>query len=290
MRKLLYFIIEAFRGLYQAKLMTFVSIMTITATLLLICGVFIGLMNIDGVLSGTGEQADIVVYLRESAAFDASLQRSLADTISKMPGIRDIGFVSKDSARVRSEAMYGKEVFEMIDENPLPASFDIVLYESSQTADAAGELKEKISSLAGVESVVYSSDWLDSIKRLRDLFYAVSLAAVLVILFALHAIVSNTIKLTIYARRDLVRNMHYVGATDLFIRMPFLLEGMLQGFIGGLLCVCLMLVARFVLSNIVLPDITAEINWYFSYLPFIVVIGVFFGWLGSRLAVRKFLV
>jgi cell division transport system permease protein len=290
MRKILYFIIEAFRGFYQAKLMTFVSIMTITATLLLICGVFIGLMNIDEVLSRTGEQADIVAYLAESAAADKSLQAALADTIKKIPGIREVGIVTKDSARVRFEMMYGTEMFDAVDENPLPASLEIFLHEGSQSAEAAAELQEKISSLSGIESINYSSDWLDRIKRLRDLFYVVSIAAGLVILLALHAIISNTIKLTIYARRDLVRNMHYVGATDLFIKMPFLLEGMLQGFIGGLLCVCVMAASRFFLSNFILSNISIDFNWYFSYLPFIVVIGVLFGWLGSRLAVRKFLV
>jgi cell division transport system permease protein len=290
MRKILYFIVEAFRGFFQAKLMTFVSIMTITATLLLICGVFISLMNIDDVLSRTGEQADIVAYLAESAAADNLLQSALVDTIKTMPGIREVGIVTKDSARARFEAMYGTEMFDAVDENPLPASLEIFLFEGSQTSAAAAGLQEKISSLSGIESINYSSDWLDRIKRLRDLFYVVSIAAGLVILLALHAIISNTIKLTIYARRDLVRNMHYVGATDLFIKMPFLLEGMLQGLIGGLLCVCVMIAARFFLSNFILSNISIDFNWYFSYLPFIVVIGVLFGWLGSRLAVRKFLV
>jgi len=283
MRKILYFIVEAFRGFYQAKLMTFVSIMTIAVTLFLICCVFIGLMNIDDVLSRTSEEADVVAYLSDGASADPTAQSRLIDTIRGMPEVREVVFLSKDSAWGRFEAMYGREMLEAVDENPFAASLDIMLYESSRSADAVAGLQERLSSLDGVETIRYSREWLDYIKRLRDRFYIVSVAAGLVILFALHSIISNTIKLTIYARKDLVRNMHYVGATDFFIRMPFLLEGMLQGFIGGLLCVCVMLAARVMLSNI-------SINWYFSYLPFIVVIGVFFGWLGSRLAVSKFLV
>jgi cell division transport system permease protein len=257
--------------------------MTITATLFLICGVFIALMNIDDVLRKTGEQADVVVYLTESASTDEALQATLLDTIKKMPEIREVAFLSKDSAWNRFEALYGGEMLEAVDENPFTASFDITLYESSRSAEAVVELQDRLSALAGVDVIRYSKEWLDYIKRFRDRFYIISVAAGFVILFALHSIISNTIKLTIYARRDLVRNMHYVGATDLFIRMPFLLEGMLQGFIGGMLCVCVVVAARFLLSSI-------SINWYFSYLPFIVVIGVLFGWLGSRFAVRKFLV
>jgi cell division transport system permease protein len=269
--------------------MTFVSITTITAALLLISGVFIGLMNVDGILKRASEQAGIVAYLNEKASTDTTLQTSLLDTIMKMPGVRDVGFISKDSARGRFEEMYGREMLEAVDGNPLPASFDIFLVESGKP-DAAAELREMLAPLDGIESVDYSGDWLERLKRLRDLFYVIASVAGLVILLALHATISNTIRLTIYARRDLVRNMHYVGATDTFIRMPFLLEGMLQGFIGGLLCICMMSAARFLLSRFILPDIAVEFNWYFSYLPFTVVIGVFFGWLGSRFAVRKFLV
>jgi cell division transport system permease protein len=280
MRKIIYFIIEAFRGFYQAKLMTFVSIMTIAATLFLICGVFIALMNIDEVLNKTGEMPDAVVYLSDG---DSERWVGLIDSVRKMPGVKEVVFQSKDSAWSRFEAMYGAEMLEAVDENPFAASLDVTLYESSQTSQSAAELQDRISALNGVEAVRYSREWFDYIKAVRDRFYIVSIAAGLIILLALHAIISNTIKLTIYARRDLVRNMHYVGATDLFIKMPFLLEGMLQGFIGGVLCVGVMFASRIALSNI-------SINWYFSYLPFVVVIGVFFGWLGSRLAVSKFLV
>jgi cell division transport system permease protein len=283
LRKLIYFIIEAFRGFYQAKLMTFVSIMTVAATLFLIGGVFIALMNIDDVLAKAGELPDAVVYLSDTASGDSSRLAGIIDSVGKMPGVKGVAFQSKDSAWSRFEAMYGAEMLEAVDENPFAASLDLTLYESGRTSDAVAALQGSISALSGVEAVRYSREWLDYVRRLRDRFYIISIAAGLVILLALHAIISNTIKLTIYARRDLVRNMHYVGATDLFIKMPFLLEGMLQGLIGSLLCVGAMLAARMLLSNI-------SINWYFSYLPFIVVTGVFFGWLGSRLAVSKFLV
>ena len=283
MRKIIYFIIEAFRGFYQAKLMTFVSIMTIAATLFLICGVFIALMNIDDILNKAGDMPDAVVYLSDGVSGDLVKRGALIDSVRKMPGVKAVAFQSKDSAWVSFEATYGAEMLEAVDENPFAASLDVTLYESSQTSQAAAELQEMISALNGVEAVRYSRDWFDYIKMVRDRFYIISMAAGIIIILALHAIISNTIKLTIYARRDLVRNMHYVGATDLFIKMPFLLEGMLQGFIGGALCVAVMLAVRVTLSNI-------SINWYFSYLPFVVVIGVFFGWLGSRLAVSKFLV
>lgn len=289
MRNAFYFIAEAFRGLYHAKLMTFVSIVTITVTLLLINGVFVGLLNIDGILARASAQAGAVVYLNDNASVDSTRQAALRDSLLNMQGVRDVSFISKDSARARFELLYGKEMLEAVEENPLPASFDIFLDDDNRDVNIE-YLRENLPLLSGVESVDFSSDWIDRLRRIRDLFYVISIVAGTIILLALHATISNTIRLTIYARRDLIRNMHYVGATDNFIRTPFILEGMLQGFIGGLLCVGLMSLVRVLMSRFVMPALAVEFNWYVSYLPFIVVTGVFFGWLGSRLAVRKFLV
>ncbi|MFP4014869.1 MAG: cell division protein FtsX [Chitinispirillaceae bacterium] len=282
MGKLVYFFTEAVRGFYQAKLMTFVSILTITATLFLISGVFIGLMNINDVLKRSESQADIVVYFTEVASRDEASQKKVYQKIRKMPEIASAALVSKDSAWNRFRAQYGDEMLEAVDENPFPASVELILMEGSRSSEQVSELQRKVSSFSAVESVEYSQKWLDYIKDLRNQFYWVSAVVGLVVFLALHSIVSNTIKLTIYARRDLVRNMHYVGATDLFIKMPFLLEGMLQGLIGGVLCIVALFAAR-ILTQF-------SLNWCFSYLPFIIIIGVLFGWLGSQSAVRKFLV
>ncbi len=283
MGNILYFFSEAVRGFYQAKLMTFVSIMTIAATLFLISGVFIGLMNIDDVLNKSDEQADLAVYFTENASHDLPLQIKTLKTVRNMPQIKSALLVTKDSAWSRFERIYGKEMLESVDENPFPASVDIVLNENAQSSEAVGKLQASLSSLNGVESVQYSREWLERIEDFRKKFYLISAIVGVIVFLALHSIVSNTIKLTIYARRDLVRNMHYVGATDMFIKMPFLLEGMLQGLVGGLLCIAALLLSRFFMTQFTL-------NWYFSFMPFILIIGVFFGWLGSKSAVRKFLV
>jgi len=181
-RKIIYFIIEAFRGFYQAKLMTFVSIMTIAATLFLICGVFIALMNIDDILNKAGDMPDAVVYLSDGVSGDLVKRGALIDSVRKMPGVKAVAFQSKDSAWVSFEATYGAEMLEAVDENPFAASLDVTLYESSQTSQAAAELQEMISALNGVEAVRYSRDWFDYIKMVRDRFYIISMAAGIIII------------------------------------------------------------------------------------------------------------
>ena len=135
----------------------------------------------------------------------------------------------------------------------------------------------------GVESVRYSREWIDLVERFRWYFFMASAIIGLIMILVLHFMISNTIKLTIYARKELVQNMHMVGATELFINMPFLLEGMLQGFIGGVVCIVALFFAKVSLSHL-------SFSWGPGNLPLIILsIGVFFGWIGSITAVRKFL-
>ncbi|MDG5816037.1 permease-like cell division protein FtsX [Chitinispirillales bacterium ANBcel5] len=284
MGNLLYFIYEAIRGFYKAKLMTFVSILTISATMLLISVVTLGLINIDTLLRSSENQADIAVYLFDSYAEDSKNNQRLLDTLKAMPQVREAFFVSKQDAWQRFKSIYGDEILESLEDNPFPASIDLSLHEEYHSAESASELKNILAQFEGVETVQYSREWLDFVQNLRDHFFLISIIMGAIITLALHAMISNTIKLTIYARKELVSNMRYVGATDLFIKMPFLLEGMLQGFIGGIFSILALYVAKLSLSHL-------PIYWGLDFLPLIILFtGVFFGWLGSLSAVRKFLV
>ena len=280
MGNLFYFICEAFRGFYQAKLMTFVSILTIAATMLLISGMTLGLVNIDEFLRRSQDQADVAVYLYDNVAENVELRKLLFDSLNSMAQIKHVEFVSKDNAWERFKAIHGEEILEAVDENPFPASFDLIL-ESGADAD---ELQNALMQIDGIESMQYSREWLDFVRRLRHNFLLISGIMAVIITLALHAMISNTIKLTIYARKELVSNMRYVGATDFFIKMPFILEGMLQGLIGGLICISVLYTVKFVFSHI-------PVYWGTEFVPLLILtIGVFFGWLGSVSAVRKFLV
>ncbi|KMQ52353.1 Cell division protein FtsX [Chitinispirillum alkaliphilum] len=284
MGSLLYFVTEAVRGCYQAKLMTFVSVLTIAVSMLLISGVILGIINTDALLRRSEDQADLAVYLTVRASEDHSLQNTILEKIGSKKQVQDVILISQTDAWNRFEEMYGSEILESVDENPFPASIEITLKEGYQSSAEISEFKYAISELEGIEAVQYAREWVDFVGRMRSYFFYVSLGLSLLIMLALHAMISNTIKLTIYARKELVRNMHYVGATDFFIKAPFLLEGMLQGGIGASVSVAVIYSLKVVFPNL-------PLYWGTDFLPpLILSIGVLFGWLGSQSAVRKFLV
>ncbi|HEX3018707.1 MAG TPA: permease-like cell division protein FtsX [Chitinispirillaceae bacterium] len=289
MRLLFYFFKEAIRGFYQAKLMTVASIVSIAAALFFMSLIAFALINVEHLIGKASEQADLAVYLKDDLADDSAATAELIQQIEQMTQVQKVIAISKDTAWERFSDLYGDEILESVDDNPLPASLELYLLNQYQSAEEVSMLQQNIKSLSGIESVRYSREWIDLVQRFRFYFGLVVTAIVAIMLIVLYFLVSNTIKLTIYARNELVRNMHLVGATRLFINMPFIMEGMLQGLAGAIICVTALLLAKGSLAQ--LPVIWE--NETFSLIKIITgifSIGVFFGWFGSISAVRKFLV
>ena len=284
MRLLYYFLKEAVRGFYQAKLMTVASIVSIAASLFFTSLVVFALINVQNLINRTSELADVAAYLSDDIAGDTIALDELLEKIGQMQQVDTVIVVSKDTAWERFAALYGNEILESVDDNPLPASLEIY-----QSAEGANLLQQNIKSLPGIESVRYSREWIDLVEKFRWYFGLVTLAFLTIMFVVLYFLVSNSIKLTIYARNELVRNMHLVGATRLFINMPFILEGMLQGLAGATICVIMLLITKGSLAHMPIIWETESFS-LIKIITGIFSIGVFFGWFGSISAVRKFLV
>lgn len=284
MGTLIYFIKEAVRGLIEAKLMTFVSILSIAMTLTFACVIVLIVTNVGAFINKLGDQADMAVYLKDSVVGHENELDELIATVKKLPQVAHIKYISKDSAAQRFSSIYGKEMLESVDQNPLPASLDIFIKSESQTSEAVKGLEKEITRLEGVESAQTAWEGISTIENFQWTFLMGAFVVFAVMILLLHSMIANTIKLTIYARKELVRNMRLVGATNFFISMPFILEGMLQGLTGGLVGVLLLTFVKIIFARF--------INAYdFDFLPLITIAaGVIFGWIGSMSAVRKFLV
>jgi cell division transport system permease protein len=284
MGTLIYFIKEAVRGLIEAKLMTFVSILSIAMTLTFACVIVLIVTNVGAFINKLGDQADMAVYLKDALVGNEDELDVLIGTVKKFPQISRVKYISKDSAAQRFSSIYGKEMLESVDQNPLPASLDIFIKSESQTSESVKGLEKEITRLDGVESAQTAWEGISTLEKYQWGFIFGSFVVFTVMILLLHSMIANTIKLTIYARKELVRNMRLVGATNFFISMPFILEGMLQGFTGGLFSVLLLTLVKITFSQFV-------IAWSFDFLPLITIAaGVIFGWIGSMSAVRKFLV
>lgn len=282
MSQLIYFIKEAIRGFVEAKLMTFVSVLTIAISLFFLGCIIEGYAAVRHSLQRLADQVDVVAFVVDSAGTSVDMEE-LVGQVRGVAGVRSVSIVSKDDAWHRFERDYGPKMLTAVDENPFPSSLEITLKEQFQTVAGSERIKNEISFFPGIEECVSSRQWLSVVERFRRFFMIGSTALILAIALALHYMISNTIKLTIYARRELVRNMRFVGATDFYIAMPFILEGMLQGVVGA----CLAIVG---LVCIKIPFVKVPVIWHSAQIfPVIVLVGVAFGWWGSARAVRKFL-
>lgn len=283
MGTLLFFFKEAVRGFYQAKLMTFVSIVSIAVALCIVNLIVIAFLNVETLLRNGTDQADIAAYISETASGDNETFAALRERLDALQGVRSVILVDKDSAWKRFSALYGNEMLNAVDDNPLPASFEIRLDDASRSPEEAQRVADAIGACPEIESVRYSREWIRLVERFRFTFWVVVVVVGAVLNFILYFMIANTIKLTIYARKDLIAHMQVVGATSLFIKMPFLLEGILQGVIGGLLCMA-------AIAALQIPLHQVPLYWGPSSLPSIIIlVGVAYGWLGSAGAVRKFL-
>ncbi|MBN1578588.1 MAG: ABC transporter permease [Chitinispirillaceae bacterium] len=289
MGTILFFFKEAVWGFYQAKLMTFVSIISIAASLFLMSIIAVALLNVDSILRKGIDQADMAAYIKDETAGNDSVTADLLKRVRGQPSVRRAVLVDKDSAWKRFSSLYGTSMLEAVDDNPLPASLEIYLADDARSQETAGKLTDIIGHYPEIESVRYSREWIDLVERFRVGFGIIVIIVAVIMNFILYFMISNTIRLTIYARKELIAHMQVVGATALFIKMPFLLEGILQGIIGGLLCVAATGILRLSLAHF-------PIAWGPHSLPswslpiFIVLVGVVYGWMGSAGAVRKFLV
>lgn len=284
-KNFVYFIKEALRGFYQAKMMTFVSVMTIGFALFFM-GVFaVAYLNIRSWFSTTSNRVEVVAFIKDSALSDSVGVREILSRIRACSQVANATYVDKKTAWERFKGAYGTAMLSAVDDNPFPASVEISLTPSAQSTAATEELQNQIQEIPGIEDIQVSRQWVKLLQRFKTYFFIATFAIGLVLIFALHFMIANTIKLTIYARRELVHNMHFVGATDFYIKMPFILEGLVQGVIGA----CIAVAALYSVKLFFMPHVHVYWGgWYLFLLLFPV--GALFGCIGSISAVRKFLV
>ena len=227
-----YFIQEVFRSLRRNRWMAFASIGTVAVSLFVL-GVFLTLvMNMNRLASSLESQVQISVYLKDN--IKKADRADIEDDIRRMQGIATVEYVSRDEAKERLSERLGDQKYlldALGDKNPLPEAFEVTVTEPELVETAA----KSIEKMKGVEAAKYGQDVVQHLFDITRLIRIFGFVTMLLLAGATLFIISNTIRLTVFARRKEVAIMKYVGATDWFIRWPFLLEGIVIGFIGGVL-------------------------------------------------------
>ena len=286
-----YFIREVLISLKRNNWMSFASIGTVAVSLFVL-GVFLTLvLNMNRMASQLESQVQISVYLTDD------LKNSRKDTIEEdiraLQGIESVKYVDKEEAIERLRERLGDQKYlldALGEKNPLPDSFEVTVTQPALVQTAA----EAIEKMTGVEEAKYGQDVVEHLFDITRLMRIFGLILMVLLAGATIFIISNTIRLTVFARRKEIAIMKYVGATDWFIRWPFLLEGVVLGGIGGI-------VAALVLRSFY-AAMAAKIYSTLTFFPLmpqypfmnyvgvaILISGLIIGAIGSTISLKRFL-
>lgn len=228
---------------------------------------------------------EVEVFLED---VDDATGQAVHDRVRVQPGVAEARYVTREEAREIFRQEFGEEA-EVFDASFLPGSVRFTVTEAYANADSLASLSVRIAEWRFVDDVVFNQALLVKVQKNLRLLTIGGGAVALLVLLASVFLVANTIRLTIYARRLLIRTMKLVGGTDRFIRRPFVIEGILQGIVASVLALAV-LGGFYVLAIRSLPQWTPAGNAQVALFAGAVLVGgVLLGWLGSAMSVRRFI-
>lgn len=230
---------EALLSFRRAPVLSALAITTI-AFALFVLGLFgLVVINLRSTLAQIGERVEIVVYLTRGTPVEV-VTVAIGD-IQAFPEVESVNYVTEDQAleRARRELVEFQGVFDDLVQNPLPASLEIHMREGYRDSQSAREVADRLRGFRFAEDVRFGRDWIEKLDRLRGIAGVVGLVIGLGFAAAAVMIIGTTIRMTVLARAREIHIMRLVGATDGFIRRPFLLDGAVKGALGGAFAIAL---------------------------------------------------
>ena len=291
--KIRYAFSEAKKNVLRNGLMSVASLFTI-ASCLVILGVFaIISMNVNSFTDKIEDQCEVQLYI--NAGTSAERVAQIGEEIAQIENVKEASlFTKEDMLRYAKNDMFGEDA-ELLsgfdDDNPFSDSYKIILNSIENTGETVSQLEK----IADVEKVVNKQDIVNMVLNLSRIIKRFSMAVMLVLLIIAIVIISNTVRLTVFNRRKEINIMKYIGATDRFIKGPFLLEGVIIGFFGAVLAFLAVFWGYFALIKYVkgLSIGALELIGIWSVSPVIAVLFIFFGCIigvvGRSISMRKYL-
>ena len=286
-----YFFRETVKSLFRNRFMAIASVLTVTLSMFIL-GIFLSaVLNINHMASYLENQVEMTVYLKDGLKTQQVM--TVGSRLKSLSGLKEIAFTDKDQAMEEFRNRMGEQagLLDSINGNPLPASYQT----SFNSPDELKMAVNIVRNYSEVEAVQYGQDVIEQLYRIAKI---IRISGIILILFLAAAelfIISNTIRLTVFARRREIQIMKYVGATNGFIRWPFLFEGMIIGLIGSTIASILLCLGY----NLILEEMTEAGLVFFSLIPFwpfmpyvslfILASGIIIGALGSAISLRKYM-
>ncbi|MCX7694352.1 MAG: permease-like cell division protein FtsX [Caloramator sp.] len=287
-----YYIKEALKSVYRNRIMSLASITTVAATLFIL-GIFMALaINVNRFAANVEDMIEITAFLKDDVT--TLKQQELERKIRDIQGVVSVEFESKEKALEKFKEQLGenKDLAKGLEEsNPLPASFIIKV----DSPDSVEYVSPRIAQLEGILKVKDAKKTVQTISKIVKIVRYSSTVLMIILGTISIFLISNTIKLTVFARKREINIMKVIGATDWFIRWPFILEGLLLGLVGGFIAAFIVENAYTYAANAIQQNIMVftlvppkeavkQVWWQFSLL------GTIIGGFGSYISLRRFLI
>ncbi|HEX5387815.1 MAG TPA: permease-like cell division protein FtsX [Gemmatimonadales bacterium] len=280
---------EALLSFRRAPLLSGLSVTTIAFALFTV-GLFVLVtLNLRQALHGLEERVEIVAFVLRGTPPETITVAS--QDIAAFPEVADVQYVSEDQAlgRARKELVEFRDAYRDLQVNPLPASLEVRLKDGHRDARSVATVAQRLRGFKFVDDVRYGRDWVERLDRLRNVTGAVGLMIGLAFAAVAVVIIGVTIRLTVLQRAREISIMRLVGATNGFIRGPFLLEGAFKGLLGGVLSLVLCYAGYLLFRDSNIASLTGLVFFRPDQMGLLVVFGVILGLGGSSVSVGRHL-
>lgn len=283
---------DALKSVVRNFSLSFASIMCTTITLILVAVAVVAAANVNNATKLIEDELTIVTYLKRDVTEEQI--DNIKSEISSYKNIEEVTFKSKDEWKLEMSEYDDsfKTVLNYLDENPLMDSFVLKVNDVKKLS----ETSEYIKAINGVDTVKYGEGMVEQVISIFDIVQKIVVVVVIALVVVTSFLISNTIKLTIFSRRNEIEIMRLVGASNITIKLPFLFEGFIIGLIGSIIPVCITIYGYVILYSRLHGKLFSNMIMLIKPYPFVfwvslivIAIGALVGMYGSIKAVRKYL-
>lgn len=284
---------RAIKDILENRFLTGVTIITIALSIMIASAFALFFINAGEVLNIWQKGVRLMVYLKPDVSESGRLDTKFR--LQSIAGVKEAHFISKQDGmqRLKEQMKHHTALLDNLRSNPLPDAFEVIVQPEARTSTELEFLAERIAGLPAVAEVEYGRQWIQRFTGIVDLFTLAGYAIGGLFFMATVFIVANTIRLVLYSRRDEIEIMRLVGATDRFIKVPFYLEGMIQGGVGSLIGLGVLLAGYYSMAVHFQENIGAGLLSLRFFSPVvslgIVLGGVVVGWLGCLISLKQFM-
>ncbi len=276
---------ESFAGFHRRKLTTGVTILIMGSALLVLAILTLATLNMGNMLGKARAGIDMRVFLHDGLENEQIAE--LQPRLMVIPGVQSVTWISPETALAQFKKSLGEdaEILGLLDSNPLPASYHLTLTPEARNLKAVEAIQTEIAVWDEVSEILFNQGWINALETWNFRFQMASLAVGLIVFLAAVFVISNTVKLTMAASARVIQIQKLVGATNTFIRIPYLCEGMIQGMLAGVLAMGILWLTGWFLEDRLGGMIFFSHQQIFGFILFCIVLGL----TGSFSAMRKYL-